>query len=81
MIFIGDGVNVARFNTLGGTHSFGSGILVASNSWLTGTGTILGALTLTNGGILSAGPGTAGIGTLAAGNLKDRKSTRLNSSH
>ncbi|MCG3147432.1 MAG: hypothetical protein PCFJNLEI_00872 [Verrucomicrobiae bacterium] len=70
---VGDGTGVGVFNTLGGTHNFGSGIIIASNSFLTGTGTILAGgplgVTLTNGGILSAGLGTTGIGVLTANNL------------
>ncbi len=70
---VASGISTAIFNAVGGTHSFNNGLTVFSNSWLTGTGTLNGggiaAITLTNGGIISAGLGTNGIGTLSLNNF------------
>ena len=63
---IGNGSGTGIFSAVGGTHFFDSGIIIASNSYLAGTGNILAgsplAITLTNGGLISAGIGRTGIG-------------------
>ena len=64
---VGNGVSVAVLNTVGGTHSFSDGLTIASNAWLTGTGTINASgagILLNNGAFVSPGLGLTGIGTL-----------------
>lgn len=42
---IGSGTDWACFNLAGGSHSFANGLIVSSNAWLTGGGTISGDVT------------------------------------
>jgi T5SS/PEP-CTERM-associated repeat protein len=42
---VGNGVNSANFHLSGGTHSFVDSLLISSNAWLTGCGTIKGTVT------------------------------------
>lgn len=55
---IGNGTSLATLNFVGGTHRFANGLVVSSNGFLTGNGTING--TTTNFGTISPGnsPGT-----------------------
>jgi hypothetical protein len=52
---VGDGLNTANYIMQGGTHSFASGMVISSNSVLSGCGTVIGNVTnygliiLTNG--------------------------------
>lgn len=65
---VGDGTNVANLTLVGnGVHSFGSGIALRNNGVLSGNGTVLGVLTVQNGGILSPGL-TVSIGKLIFSN-------------
>jgi hypothetical protein len=42
---VGDGVNPATFELLGGTHVFANGLVISSNATLSGCGTIIGTIT------------------------------------
>ena len=61
---VGDGSSLATLSLVGsGFHSF-NGLMVRSNGTLAGNGTVVGTLTLQNGGVLS--PGLSGsVGKLA----------------
>jgi hypothetical protein len=50
---VGDGTNTAEFNLLGSTNAFTAGLRIASNSRLTGSGTI--AANVTNSGVIAPG--------------------------
>ncbi|MBI5686229.1 MAG: hypothetical protein HZC54_14245 [Verrucomicrobia bacterium] len=50
---IGDGVQSATFQMLGGEHSFGNGLFINTNASLTGTGAITGSIT--NAGVIAPG--------------------------
>jgi T5SS/PEP-CTERM-associated repeat protein len=52
---IGNGTGPARFNTVGGTHSFANGVVVARDGTLAGTGKIRGKVTAAQGGTVSPG--------------------------
>jgi T5SS/PEP-CTERM-associated repeat protein len=53
---VGDGVQSATFDLLGGTHNFANGLLLSSNATLIGNGTMFGAAT--NFGGISPGHST-----------------------
>lgn len=57
---VGDGSSTADYTLLGGTHSYGNGLTLASNATLRGTGAVLSATTVNDGGALAPGfsPGT-----------------------
>lgn len=52
---VGDGTKAATLHLLGGTHSFADGLIISSNSTLTGCGTIIG--TIVNYGTLATNCG------------------------
>jgi hypothetical protein len=52
---VGDGINTAELNLLGGTNVFTAGLRIAANSLLTGVGTIGGDLVVSNGARFSPG--------------------------
>lgn len=58
---IGDGTNAARYEMAlpGSTHSFANGLVVSSNSLLAGYGTVMGNLTVGNGGVVAPGSSNA----------------------
>ncbi|MBI3879525.1 MAG: hypothetical protein HY301_05615 [Verrucomicrobia bacterium] len=70
---VGNGSSNATFQLLGGTHFFSNGLVLATNSVLNGTGTILGAVT--NFGTIAPGssPGALRIN----GSLSLRSSANL----
>jgi T5SS/PEP-CTERM-associated repeat protein len=54
---VGDGNNAATLELLGGTHSFGHGLVISSNATLKGCGTIIG--NVTNYGAIATNCGVA----------------------
>jgi hypothetical protein len=52
---VGDGVQSATLNLLGGAHNFAGGLFVNTNATLTGTGAITGSLT--GAGVIAPGDG------------------------
>jgi hypothetical protein len=52
--FVGDGVDSATYNLLGGVHSFANGIEIASNAVLSGCGTVNGSVVVDAGGLIQA---------------------------
>jgi T5SS/PEP-CTERM-associated repeat protein len=56
---VGDGVNPATLQLLGGTYSFAGGLVVSSNATVSGCGTILGSIT--NQGTIATNCGPAGV--------------------
>ena len=62
---VGDGARAATLDLLNGTHAFSDGVVVASNATLTGVGTLLGPVTVSRGGTMSAGhnPGLLALGS------------------
>jgi hypothetical protein len=52
--FIGDGVDPATYNLLGGVHSFANGLEVRNNGVLSGCGTINGSVVVDAGGTVLA---------------------------
>jgi T5SS/PEP-CTERM-associated repeat protein len=68
---IGDGTNAANFHLLGGTHVFTDGLVISSNSTLTGCGTIIGTIinygTIATNCILIPSPRIEWIGFDAGG--------------
>ena len=51
---VGDGAASANFHLLGGTHSFNNGLRIRTNSFLTGCGTVTGAVVIDPGGSVVA---------------------------
>ncbi|MFZ2643261.1 MAG: PEP-CTERM sorting domain-containing protein [Verrucomicrobiia bacterium] len=43
---VGNGLSSATLHLLGGSHSFANGLFINTNAWLTGTGAITGAITV-----------------------------------
>jgi T5SS/PEP-CTERM-associated repeat protein len=62
---VGDGTRTAALQLAGGTASFVSGLVIANNATLTGSGTVVGTVFVTSGGTISPGDG---IGTLILSN-------------
>jgi hypothetical protein len=63
---VGDGTSGALMELTGnGRHSFANGLIIRSNSWLIGVGTLLGLTTVENGAAVSPG---APIGKIALSN-------------
>ncbi|MBI5393702.1 MAG: PEP-CTERM sorting domain-containing protein [Verrucomicrobia bacterium] len=58
---VGDGVQSATFDLLGGTHSFANGLLLSSNANLIGSGTIIGSVTNFGGIAPGNSPGLLSI--------------------
>ena len=58
---VGDGTNAARYEMSlpGSAHFFANGLIVSSNSLLTGYGTIMGNLSVGKGGVVSPGSSNA----------------------
>jgi T5SS/PEP-CTERM-associated repeat protein len=54
---VGDGMNGAIFELIGGFHSFADGLVINSNSFLTGCGTIDGSVVVEPGGAVVANCG------------------------
>jgi fibronectin-binding autotransporter adhesin len=52
--FIGDGIDPATYNLLGGIHSFANGLEVRNNAILSGCGTINGSVVVDAGGTMLA---------------------------
>ncbi|MBI5687602.1 MAG: hypothetical protein HZC54_21235 [Verrucomicrobia bacterium] len=50
---VGDGVQSATLDLLGGTHAFANGLFINTNAFLTGTGAITGSIT--NAGVIAPG--------------------------
>lgn len=71
---IGDGTNMANYVMLGGTHSFNGGLIISSNSVLSGCGTVTGSVTnygliiLTNGCDMDFSNSVVNFGTIVATN-------------
>jgi T5SS/PEP-CTERM-associated repeat protein len=63
---VGNGLDSAMLNLLGGGHSFADGLTIASNATLAGSGTITAGVTIQSGGVVS--PGNS-IGTLTVAQL------------
>jgi hypothetical protein len=61
---VGDGVDVATYQLLGGSHSFANGLEVRSNAVVTGCGTINGAVTVDAGGTMTSSCGAGGMLTV-----------------
>ena len=70
---VGNGVNSATLNLLGGTHSFVNGLLINTNAILTGTGSITGSIT--DAGLIAPGNGPGVI--TDTGNLTMLDNSRL----
>jgi len=51
---VGDGIDVATFHLAGGFHSFADGLMVSSNAFVTGCGTIDGSVVVDPGGTIQA---------------------------
>jgi T5SS/PEP-CTERM-associated repeat protein len=59
-VFIaGNGTRSATFQLMGGTHVFGNNLVIASNAFLTGNGTIIAGVT--NSGTIAAGASAGSI--------------------
>ncbi len=71
---VGVGTNTATLNLLGGAHSFFNGLVVSSNSLLTGVGTV--TANVTNQGAI--GPGNPAGQLSISGNLTLPSSSALN---
>jgi T5SS/PEP-CTERM-associated repeat protein len=71
---VGNGANSTRLELPGGTHSFSNGIEVRDHSSLVAKGTVFGAVSVLNGGILSPGPL---LGTLVLTNSPNVQGTTL----
>src|SRR5262249_29263464 len=54
---VGDGLNTAEFNLLGGTNEFTSGLQIAGHARLTGSGTVVASVT--NFGVIAPGTSTS----------------------
>jgi hypothetical protein len=54
---VGDGINAATYQLLGGVHSFADGLRVRTNAVVTGCGTINGAVVVDPGGTITSACG------------------------